>query len=121
MKGRQDQSRCLKATEQNTCCVLSINALEHYIHKLGPNTLNTLNAALFSSLSSGVGACIFDPTSGEINFFGVGKHSRGCGAASALVAVAEEAMEVDVFFVPACLQISIASWLCAGLFWPRLL
>ena len=62
---------------------------------------------IFSSFSSGVGACIFDPTSGESNFLGVGKSSRGCGAASALVAVAERAMEVDKFFIAARLGISM--------------
>ena len=38
----------------------------------------------------------------EINFLGVGKSSWSCGAASALVAVAEEAMDAEKLFIAAC-------------------
>ena len=60
----------------------------------------------------GVGAVIFTPSSGEINYLGVGGQHRGCGAAAALVRFAEEAMQVADLFI-AALAASVAlgfSW-----------
>ena len=58
-------------------------------------------AAAASRGGIGVGAVIFTPSSGEINYLGVGGQHSGCGAAAALVRFAEEAMQVaDLFIVP---------------------
>ena len=58
-------------------------------------------AAAASLGGIGVGAVIFTPSSGEINYLGVGGQHSGCGAAAALVRFAEEATQVaDLFIVP---------------------
>ena len=69
-------------------------------------------AAAASRGGIGVGAVIFTPSSGEINYLGVGGQHRGCGAAAALVRFAEEAMQVADLFI-AALVASVAlgfSW-----------
>ena len=54
-----------------------------------------------AAAASRVGAVIFTPSSGGINYLGVGGQHSGCGAAAALLRFAEEAMQVaDLFIVP---------------------